>query len=82
MRLFDNKIRLDFKNGFIEWDPYGPKYKTTNDPKDIYDYAHHIAFYPNWLSKQYRHWGLKSIQFDGETFTAFGFWYFNFSWCI
>lgn len=76
------KWKFNLRNGILEWGPYGPKYKDTKDPNDIYVYACHIAFYPNWLEKKYRHWGLTSIQYDGATYNAFGFWYFNFSWCI
>jgi hypothetical protein len=84
MELFSpkKKLKLDPKNGIVYWRPYGPRYKDTKAPEDIYDYACHIAFYPNLLRKKYRHWGPSSIQYDGATYNAFGFWYFNFSWSI
>ena len=77
-----DKVKLDLKDGIVYWRPYGPRYKDTKAPEDIYDYACYIAFYPNWLKKKYRHWGIEDMKYDGVTHRAFGFWYFNVSWCI
>ena len=77
-----DKVKLDLKTGIVYWRPYGPGYKETEDPAKIYDYACYIAFYPNWLKKKYRHWGIEDTKYDGATHRAFGFWFFNFSWSI
>ena len=77
MKLFKNKIKIE--DGGIYWGPYGPKYKDTKDPKDIYDYAYYIHPLPNWLTKKYRYWGYHSMYYDGYHH-SFGFWYFNISW--
>lgn len=77
-----DKVKLDLKTGIVYWRPYGPGYKETEDPAKIYDYACYIAFYPNWLEKKHRHWGIEDMKYDGATHRAFGFWFFNISWCI
>lgn len=78
MRLFNGKIELS--NWGIHWHPYGPQYKVTKNPVDIYDYACYIYPFPNWISKNVRHWGYEEIYYDGITHKAFGFWFFNVSW--
>jgi hypothetical protein len=35
---------------------------------------------PNFLSKEYRYWGLQKYWFDGPHI-SFGFWFFNITWC-
>lgn len=77
-----DKVKLDLKTGIVYWRPYGPRYKDTKAPEDIYDYACYIAFYPNWLEKKNRHWGVVYLDYDNVTHQAFGFWFFNLSWCI
>ena len=32
-----DKVKLDLKDGIVYWRPYGPRYKDTKAPEDIYD---------------------------------------------
>jgi hypothetical protein len=66
--------KLDLKEGCFEW-----AQSTKPEYDDIYTY--YVYFYPNWLEKKYRYWGLERTWYDGAH-VSFGFWFFNLSWSV